>query len=223
MVLTPEEVFELVFWIMSEITVAIIIFVLYHKYSEKKKSEIDARFELGLLIFFIINIVIYIYYIIFGIVLDTEFYQEIVLFVSLISLIIMVFTIEHVILTKNRYILTILYIINFALIFIIGTITGLGYLVPPMSLLNLLLIFLLPIIYFYIAIKNAGAIRKRSLLYGFGFMFTLFGGAFRYEVLVQLYPEIVLSDPTFWHAAPIAVMFLGLCLILYTNVKYLAK
>ncbi len=212
---------EMVLWIISQVIVAIITILLFYKYFKSKKEGLDARFELGLAVFFAINLIIYIYNIFcsFFVTCDPIF-AEIVLIVTLISLIEMVFTIEHVILTKDRYIITILYLINFATILIIGISTGKGFLVPPMSDLNLALIYFLPLVYFYLAYKTEGVVRKRSTLFGIGFLLTLSGGTFRYQVIEQLFPTLVQSNPDFYHAFPVVVMLAGLCMILYTSLKY---
>jgi hypothetical protein len=215
------ESIEMIFWIISQGIVAVIIGILFQKYFKKKREGIDARFDLGLAIFFIFGFVIYTYYLLCLFFITCEpIFAEIVIIFSIISLIVMVFTIEHVILTKNRYIMTIFYLINFVVILIIGIVTGLGFLVFPMSALNLVLILLLPLLYFYLAYKSTGESRRRAFLFGFGFLFALVGGTFRYQVLEKIAPSLVQLAPDLFHFGPILGMCIGLCLILYTYLKY---
>jgi hypothetical protein len=221
MMQTVGEALEMIFWIISQGIVAVITGILFYKYSKKRKEGIDARFDLGLAIFFTISFVIYTYYLFCSFFMSCDpLFAEIVIIFSMISLVVMVFTIEHVILTKNRHIMTIFYLINLVAVLIIGIVTGLGFLVPPMSILNLVLIFLLPVLYFYLAFKSIGELRIRSFLFGVGFFFALAGGTFRYEVLAEFAPLLVQLSPDLFHFGPILVMCIGLGLILYTYLKY---
>jgi len=221
MMQTWGESLEMIFWIISQVLTVTIMGLLFYKYAKKKKEGTDARFDLGLAIFFAMSFVIYTYYLscTFFISCDPLF-GEIVVIVSMISLLVMVFTIEHVVLTKNRYIMTIIYLIDIVAVLVIGIITGLGFLVPPMSLLTMALIFLLPLLYFYLAIKSSGEARIRSFLFGIGFLFALVGGTFRYEILKLVAPALVAINDDLFHFGPILAICIGLGIILYTYVKY---
>jgi hypothetical protein len=221
MMQTWGESLEMIFWIISQVLTVIITGLLFYKYAKKKKEGTDARFDLGLAIFFLMSFVIYTNFLLCTFFISCNpLFSEFVVTFSMISLLVMVFTIEHVVLTKNRYIMTIIYLIDIVAVIIIGIVTGLGFLVPPMSVLNLVLILLLPLLYFYLAIKSTGEARIRSFLFGIGFLFALAGGTFRYEVLNLIAPSLVATNPELFHFGPILGICIGLGIVLYTYVKY---
>ena len=202
--------------IAAEVFVALIIIILIKKYNTKKAEDGEAKFELGLIVFFIITIGSYIFLIInYYFIMLTPFYDVIILLTTMVSLIVMVFTIEVSILTKNKFILTIIYIINVIAILILGFVFQFSFLDPPLSLGNIALLFFLPIIYFYIAIRGFGDIRKQSLLMGTGFLLSLIGGGIRPDVLTKLMPEVIAISPLSSYTLGPALNLIGLIILFY--------
>ncbi|NHI91423.1 MAG: hypothetical protein EAX96_02900 [Candidatus Lokiarchaeota archaeon] len=216
MAISVYEIPEMILMITSQVIAALIIILLIKKHNKRKRDGEDNRFEKGLILFFSISITIYSLLIFNSFIFQISPYLNVfILIVTMISLIIMVYTIELCILTKTKFIITIIYVINVIALLLVGFITQTSFYLPPLSLGNLALIFFLPILYFYITGKSVGDLRKNSFLMGFGFLGTLGGGTFRPDVLIYVSPDSFVTYPLIaYNLGPLA-MFTGLIILLY--------
>jgi len=217
MVISPYQIPEMVLSIIAEVLVLFIIILLIKKHERKRKDEEDVRYEKGLIVFFVIGLFIYSF-----LIINSFFYQItphsniFVLVITMISLIIIVFTVELCVLHNTKFLITIIYTINVVLLLFFGIFFQISFYIPPLSLGNLALVFFLPALYYYIAIKGLGDLRKKSILMGTGFMGTLGGGATRSAVLISVNPSILQINPLYAHIFGPICMIIGLIILLYS-------
>ncbi|MHA1144145.1 MAG: hypothetical protein ACTSRW_05350 [Candidatus Helarchaeota archaeon] len=172
------------------------IYYFFRKYLEKRK-EVQAYFELGLALFFLMNMVGLWFRLIFAMIFVSLAAQGQFVYsvISVISLIILMFVVEHQFWKKKtRYVITIVYLAYLVIVTIIALTTQfqITFVTSPISYINLVLVSAVPIAYFYLAGKSTGELRTIALAFGIGFAFILLGGSIQPENVMQYYTPAAL-------------------------------
>ncbi|HUY00196.1 MAG TPA: hypothetical protein VMV49_11615 [Candidatus Deferrimicrobium sp.] len=177
-------------------------------------------YELGLLTFCLINIPIWTYDRIYFLILTDIYpiYIENLIFsiITLLSLFVIIFTLEKIFLIKIKHIFTIIGTGVFIILSLIGIYYGTTVVSGSLSIVSFPIVMILPFFYGYLTIKGSRTIRKSSLFFMLGFGALLVGGAGRYETIISWMPY---APEIFFRISSPLGMILGNILLIYGFLK----
>jgi len=153
-----------------------------------------------------------------GVGFENFTYFEEVVFqtITLISLVIIIYTLEKLFWIQIKHLLSILVTSYLIIVTLIGIFSGINIVEAPFNTLNTPIVTFLPFFYLYLAIKGSPAIRKSSLFFFLGFGSSIFmGGVLRYQTIDQfIMPIITPENELIFHLlSPISLMVGGLLIL----------
>ncbi|MHA1146399.1 MAG: hypothetical protein ACTSRW_16805 [Candidatus Helarchaeota archaeon] len=222
----PIAILVIVLTIIDQCFVFAFATYFLRKYLEKRK-ETKAIYELGLALFFLINFVAYLgrlftnYIFKYFIPILNPWIEVRLEFtwsaLTMISLIVLMFAIENQIWNqKTKYAFTIIYCAFTAIMIIMALTThfALTFVTPPFSYFNLLLVFIIPCVYFYLAAKSSGSIRSFSLALGIGYFIMLLGGIEQPQNMMRIAEWLFYNVITVIYVEIQSILFITLGLVI---------
>jgi len=220
--LTQAESIELSLLVIIEILGILLTVLLFKRIQRRRNKKIPFTYELGLFMFFLINVIIWFWDVIFnfllvpwGIGFETFSYNEEIVFqtTTLFSLIILIYILERIFWPKIKHLISILSIFYILILTITGLFMGFTMVDPPFSTFNLPIVIFLPFVYLYLAIKGSSAIRKSSFFFFIGFGGLLLGGMLRYRTILH-FLLINPGNELFFHLFSPSLLLFGMIVIL---------
>lgn len=188
------ELILIILLYLGQIFPAVLIVLTVRKILKKRSKNLPYPYELGLIAFFLINLLIWnwdnlFYYFLVPLNIGFENFTNIeeVFFhtVTLVSLILVIFTLERLFLPKLKHVFSIYAVSYLTIVTITGLIFDFDIVDVPFNYLNIPIIAFLPFFYFYLILRGSSAIRKSSIYFLIGFTIVLAGGMSRYQTLLH--------------------------------------
>ncbi len=172
-----------------------------------ERSQRD--YYLGMAIFIMVHLIARILYFFYDFIyIEDEFFWDLGAIVGIGGIIFLLFAIERYIFTRSKFFFTILAIINVILLIVIPS----EYKNIVQTIFIPVIGLFIPIIYFYIAYKGTGNIRKNSLLIAIGILIFLAGQTAHGRTFFEI------TDPIYLIASPL-LMLLGGIIFFYGLVR----
>ena len=210
--------FFLILVILITILDGLTIYYFLRKYISKRK-ESDARFELGMAIFFIINPIGLFIKIITGTTLGSGLpihVINIMLFIggeiALISLIVVLYVVENQIWkNKTGNLFTLIYYTYFIIMTVVGVITQftIHTMTNPFSYILIILATLIPVFYIYLGVITGGGIRRFSFYFAAGFGLIFLGAGITFI-------DLIIYDLMVTRIINVTMLFFGFLIIVYS-------
>lgn len=215
---------EFILSMISQIFTIYLITLTIKQIQKRKSKNLPYTYELGLLIFGLINLPIWTYDRIYFLILPSIYplITENILFTTItsLSLFVIIFTLEKIFLVKIKHIFTILGASFFIILTVIGIYLGTTVVSGPLSFITLAILMILPLFYLYLTIKGSKTIRKSSLFFTLGFGALLIGGSGRYETVISWLPSAsALEIELFFRISSPIAMIIGNILLIYGFLK----
>jgi hypothetical protein len=219
---------EFALFMIVEILATFLTALVYQRIKRRSAKFLPCTYEWGLFIFFLINVVIWTWDILFNFALvplevgfENFLFTEEVIFqsITLASLIIIIYTLEKLFWTNSRHIISTLAALYLIFATAIGIPFGFTIVNLPLSNFNLPIVAFLPFFYLYLVIRGTSAIRMSSLYFFLGFGAILLGGISRYRTIEQFLGTIPASYENLFHLLSPIFLIVGSTIVLLAFLK----